>query len=52
MRQPLRVDDVRLEGVGVTPTIAVLFTIAYAAGADPQLARAVEALSAEVASAP
>jgi carboxyl-terminal processing protease len=47
----VRVDDVRLEGVGVTPTIAVPFSIAYAAGADPQLARAVEVLSATAGSA-
>jgi carboxyl-terminal processing protease len=48
----VRVDNVRLEGVGVTPTIAVPFTVAYAAGADPQLARAVEVLSATAGPAP
>jgi carboxyl-terminal processing protease len=42
----VRVDNVRLEGVGVIPTISVPFTAAYTAGADPQLARAVEVLSA------
>ncbi len=46
----LAVDDVlvdgkRLEGVGVEPTIPVPFDRRYAAGADPQLDRAVEALS-------
>jgi carboxyl-terminal processing protease len=42
----VRVDGIRLEGVGVMPTIAVPFPLAYAAGADPQLDRAVEVLSA------
>jgi carboxyl-terminal processing protease len=46
----LAVDDVvvdgrRLEGAGVEPTIEVAFDPRYAAGADPQLARAVEVLS-------
>jgi carboxyl-terminal processing protease len=41
----VRVDGERLEGVGVTPTIAVPFEVDYAAGKDPQLDRAVEALS-------
>ena len=39
------VDGKRLEGVGVEPTIAVPFDRRYAAGADPQLDRAVEALA-------
>jgi carboxyl-terminal processing protease len=39
------VDGKRLEGVGVEPTIAVAFDHRYAAGADPQLNRAVEMLS-------
>ncbi|HXZ18291.1 MAG TPA: S41 family peptidase [Roseiarcus sp.] len=39
------VDGKRLEGVGVEPTIPVPFDRRYAAGADPQLDRAVEALS-------
>jgi carboxyl-terminal processing protease len=46
----VRVDNVRLEGVGVTPTIAVPFTVKYSGGADPQLSRAVEVLSARTAS--
>ncbi len=39
------IDGRRLEGVGVEPTIAVPFDRRYAAGADPQLDRAVETLS-------
>jgi carboxyl-terminal processing protease len=39
------VDGERLEGVGVTPTIEVPFDPRYAAGADPQLERAVQVLS-------
>ena len=39
------VDGRRLEGVGVEPTIAVPFDRRYAAGADPQLERAVATLS-------
>ena len=39
------VDGKRLEGVGVTPTIEVAFDSRYAAGADPQLDRAVQVLS-------
>jgi carboxyl-terminal processing protease len=39
------VDGQRLEGVGVTPTIEVPFDPRYAAGADPQLERAVQVLS-------
>jgi C-terminal processing protease CtpA/Prc len=42
------VDGQRLEGVGVTPTIAVPFPLAYAQGQDPQLDRAVEVLSRAV----
>ena len=39
------VDGHRLEGVGVTPTINVPFDLRYAAGADPQLDRAVQVLT-------
>ena len=39
------VDGQRLEGVGVQPTIEVPFDLRYAAGADPQLQRAVQILS-------
>ncbi len=39
------VDGQRLEGVGVTPTIAVPFDSRYAAGSDPQLDRAVQVLA-------
>ncbi|MGO9423683.1 S41 family peptidase [Roseiarcus sp.] len=39
------IDGKRLEGVGVEPTIAVPFDRRYAAGADPRLDRALEALS-------
>jgi carboxyl-terminal processing protease len=39
------VDGQRLEGVGVTPTIEVPFDYRYAAGNDPQLARAVQVLA-------
>ena len=46
-----RVDGERLEGVGVEPDVRVPFTQAYAAGADPQRARAL-ALAAELAGAP
>jgi carboxyl-terminal processing protease len=38
------VDGERLEGRGVTPTIEVPFDIPYAAGADPQLERAIDEL--------
>ena len=41
------VDGKRLEGVGVTPTVRVPFDRRYAAGADPQLDRAVGILSGE-----
>jgi carboxyl-terminal processing protease len=40
--EDVRVDGERLEGIGVAPTIEVPFDPAYAAGADPQLKRAVE----------
>ncbi len=39
------VDGQRLEGVGVAPTVDVPFDLRYAAGADPQLDRAVQILS-------
>jgi carboxyl-terminal processing protease len=39
------VDGQRLEGIGVTPTIEVPFDWRYAAGADPQLDRAVQVLA-------
>lgn len=39
------VDGERLEGKGVDPTIEVPFDLRYAAGADPQLDRAVEVLT-------
>jgi carboxyl-terminal processing protease len=39
------VDGQRLEGVGVAPTVEVPFDLRYAAGADPQLERAVKILS-------
>ena len=39
------VDGKRLEGVGVEPTIEVKFDSRYAAGADPQLDRAVQVLA-------
>jgi carboxyl-terminal processing protease len=42
------VDGERLEGRGVEPTIDVPFDIPYAAGRDPQLDKAVEALSQAV----
>ena len=38
----LAIDGRRLEGVGVSPDIAVPFSLPYAAGADPQLARAIQ----------
>jgi carboxyl-terminal processing protease len=44
----VRVDGQRLEGVGVVPTIAVPFPLAYAQGQDPQLDRAVGVLSRAV----
>jgi carboxyl-terminal processing protease len=39
------VDGERLEGRGVTPTIEVPFDLPYAAGADPQLERALDELA-------
>jgi carboxyl-terminal processing protease len=42
------VDGRRLEGVGVMPTIPVAFSLTYAQGQDPQLARAVDVLSRAV----
>jgi carboxyl-terminal processing protease len=42
------VDGQRLEGVGVTPTVEVPFTLEYAQGKDPQLERALELLSRSV----
>jgi carboxyl-terminal processing protease len=41
----VQVDGERLEGLGVSPMIEVPFDIAYAAGRDPQLDRAVRAVS-------
>jgi carboxyl-terminal processing protease len=41
----VRVDGERLEGRGVAPTISVPFDPNFAAGRDPQLERAVEAVS-------
>ena len=42
------VDGQRLEGVGVTPTLEVPFTVEYAQGKDPQLERALELLARSV----
>ncbi len=42
------VDGERLEGRGVMPTIEVPFEIPYAAGADPQLERAIDELARSV----
>ncbi|HEY7215059.1 MAG TPA: S41 family peptidase, partial [Thermoanaerobaculia bacterium] len=39
----IRVDGERLEGVGVTPDVAVPAELPYAAGRDPQLERALDA---------
>jgi carboxyl-terminal processing protease len=44
----VEVDGERLEGRGVTPTIEVDREIPYAAGADPQLDRALEVLARSV----
>ncbi|MBN8945325.1 MAG: PDZ domain-containing protein [Rhizobiales bacterium] len=41
----VRVDGVRLEGVGVAPDIEVAFDRRYAGGADPQLERALSVLA-------
>lgn len=45
----VRVDGERLEGRGVEPDVAVERSIPYAAGADPQLERALEVAAGEVA---
>lgn len=42
------VDGERLEGKGVDPTIEVPFDLRYAAGADPQLDRAVDVLTQQL----
>ncbi|HKD39548.1 MAG TPA: S41 family peptidase [Myxococcaceae bacterium] len=42
-----RVDGERLEGVGVAPDIEMPFDFRYAAGNDPQLARALDVLASE-----
>ncbi len=44
----VEVDGERLEGRGVMPTIEVPFEIPYAAGADPQLERAIDELARAV----
>jgi len=44
----VEVDGERLEGNGVTPTMEVERDIPYAAGADPQLERAIEVLTQSV----
>jgi carboxyl-terminal processing protease len=44
------IDGQRLEGVGVTPSISVPFTLEYAQGADPLKAKAVETVLAAVKS--
>jgi carboxyl-terminal processing protease len=41
----VKVNGVRLEGIGVRPTFEVPFDIRYAAGRDPQIDKAVELLS-------
>lgn len=41
----VKVNDVRVEGVGVSPTVEVPFDIRYAAGRDPQVEKAAELLS-------
>jgi carboxyl-terminal processing protease len=46
--EDVEVDGERLEGRGVTPTIEVPFELPYAAGADPQLERAVAELARAV----
>ncbi len=46
------VDGERLEGRGVTPDIVVQRPIPYAAGADPQLERAIDVATAEASSSP
>lgn len=44
----VRVDGMRLEGIGVSPTIHVPFPLEYAQGKDPQLERAVALLARSV----
>jgi carboxyl-terminal processing protease len=44
----VRVDGVRLEGTGVSPTIHVPFPLEYAQGKDPQLEQAVALLARSV----
>lgn len=44
----VRVDDQRLEGIGVEPDIHVAFPLEYANGNDPQLQRAIEVAADEV----
>ena len=44
----VQLDGVRLEGVGVAPTITSGFELPYAAGADPQLERALESVSRSI----
>ena len=46
------VDGKRLEGVGVSPDIPVPFDIRYAAGADPQLATALDEVTRQLAADP
>lgn len=41
----VKVDNLRLEGVGVAPTVPVARPIPYCQGADPQLEKALEVLS-------
>lgn len=41
----VKVNGVRVEGVGVSPTVEVPFDVRYAAGHDPQIEKAVELLS-------
>jgi carboxyl-terminal processing protease len=46
------VDGKRLEGIGVTPDVPVPFDIRYAAGADPQLATALDEVTRQLAADP
>ncbi|MDZ4830379.1 MAG: S41 family peptidase [Phycisphaerae bacterium] len=46
--QDVRIDGERLEGVGVVPDVAVADDIAFAAGRDPALARAIEVAAEKV----
>ncbi len=43
--QDIRVDGEKLEGVGVTPDVAVAADLPYAAGGDPQLEKALEVVA-------